>query len=570
MVLSFKKAFLAAVKEAKAAEKIVVVPSHQAIPARSEPAKTVLARPAEVSRDILSPKAGGRTSPATERVATQAAAPRRTSPPQVSKPSVEVKPCVRVTCSDSAVLAWRPEDAFRLVPIAYDQDLGSRLYPPGVKPVDARELIIGLDFGTSCAKVVIADRAMQHAYAVPMVDATGVNAYLLPARLNEVDGVYTLDDKGVAHTDLKLALMASPSDEVLCARVCAYVALVIRAARAWLFTQHKAQYQRADILWSLALGQPADQATSSESRKLFESIAKVAWILAGQSGAVRVQEALDQWRSRQESSVDDELEVLVMPELAAQIHGFVSSSNFDRRSSNIFLMVDVGAGTVDASTFHVKKDASGTTSFGFFTSSVEAYGAANMHRNRLSWWQPRLFALENGRSLAQELDSIRLPTEYRGKFPDVFTGYFEGVSATIFGGALTPDDEFFNKVVNQVVGQVMHKAWKNNLLSQQAINGIPLFICGGGSRHVFYRKLLDSLKHTRGASWLNAQQRELTIPSGLIAPGLNRSDYDRLSVAYGLSQLTPGKIVQAEAMTPVVKVDRMSDWSENYVDKSIC
>lgn len=570
MVLSFKKAFLAAVKEAKAAEKSVVVPSHQATPALSEPAKTVLARQAAVSRDILSPKAGGRTSPATERVVTQAAAPRRTSPPQVSKPSVEVKPCVKVTCSDSAVLAWRPEDASRLVPIAYDQDLGSRLCPPGAKPVDARELIIGLDFGTSCAKVVIADRAMQHAYAVPMVDATGVNAYLLPARLNEVDGVYTLDDKGVAHTDLKLALMATPTDEVLCARVCAYLALVIRASRAWLFIQHKAQYQRADILWSLALGQPADQATSSESRELFESIAKVAWILAGQPGAVGVQKSLDQWWIRHESSVADELEVLVMPELAAQIHGFVSSSNFDRRSSNIFLMVDVGAGTVDASTFHVKKDASGTTSFGFFTSSVEAYGAANMHRNRVAWWQPKLLAQQNGCRLAKELDSIRLPTEYRGKFPDLYKGYLNGVSATLLGGALTPDDEFFNKVVSQVKGQVLVKAWKNNLLSKQAIEGIPLFLCGGGSRHVFYRQLLESLKKTPGASWLKAEYRELTLPAGLISPGLNRSDYDRLSVAYGLSQLTPGKVVQAEAMTPVVKVDRMSDWSENYVDKSIC
>ena len=567
MVLSFKKALLAAMKEAKAAEKSVEAPTVQAAPTRSEPAKTVVARQVAGSRDSLSPKADGRTSPVTECVGTQADALRRTSPQQVSKPILQVKPCVSVICEDSAVLAWRPEDASRLVPIAYDQDLGSRLHPPDAQPVDARELIIGLDFGTSCAKVVITDREMQHAYAVPMVDATGVNAYLLPARLNEVDGVYTLDDKGVAHTDLKLALMATPTDEVLCARVCAYLALVIRAARSWLFTQHKEQYQRADILWSLALGQPADQATSGESKKLFESIAKIAWILAGQSGPVGVREAYDQWRTRQELSVDDELEVLVMPELAAQIHGFVSSSNFDRRSANIFLMVDVGAGTVDASTFHVRKDASGTTSFGFFTSSVEAYGAANMHRNRVTWWQSNLCSHENGRKLAEELESIKLSTEYRGIFPDVYTDYFKGVSATL---SLTPDDDFFNKVRAQVVGQVLIKAWKNNLLSKQAIEGIPLFICGGGSRHVFYRNILKTLKRTHGASWLRAEYRELMLPSGLIAPGLNRSDYDRLSVAYGLSQLTPGKIVQAEAMAPIVKVDRMSDWSENYVDNSSC
>ena len=570
MVLSFRKAYLAALNEVKAGDTGANIAS-DSMAAASESNSHFVVRRAAVSPEIRNQRSNSPANTVVVRhVTTSTGSPRTISRRQPSTPSVAVTPTTRIFCTDRAVLAWRPEEASRLVPMAYDQDLGSRLAPPGAQPVETRELIIGLDFGTSCAKVVITDREMQHAYAVPMVNATGVNAYLLPARLNEVDGVYTLADKGVAHTDLKLALMASPTDDVLCARVCAYLALVIRSARAWLFSRHKSQYLRADILWSLALGQPADQATSSESKELFESIAKVAWILAGQSGPAGVQKSLDLWRTRQESSVDDELEVLVMPELAAQIHGFVSSSNFDKRSSNIFLMVDVGAGTVDASTFHVKKDASGTTSFGFFTSSVEAYGAANMHRNRVAWWQPKLFAHENGRSLAEELESIRLPTEYRGRFPDFYTGYFKGVSATLLGGALTPDDEFFNKVRNQVVGQVLVKAWKNDLLSKQAIEGIPLFLCGGGSRHVFYRQLLESLKRTQGASWLKAEYRELTLPAGLIAPGLNRSDYDRLSVAYGLSQLTPGKIVQAEAMTPVVKVDRMSDWSENYVDKSIC
>ncbi len=563
MVLSFRKAYLAALNEVNATDMGGNATSDSQQTTAAIPCSPVVVRRAAVSPDrpVLQ-----RSSPATRvsRIVAKNDPPRTPSPRQPSQPIAAVNSAVRVFCTDRAVLAWRPEDASRLVPIAYDQDLGSRLSPPGAQPTESRELVIGLDFGTSCAKVVIADREMRHAYAVPMVKATGVNAYLLPARLNEVDGIYTLDDKGVAHTDLKLSLMASPTDDVLCARVCAYLAMVIRSARAWLFSRHKSQYLRADILWSLALGQPADQATSNQSKELFDSLAKVAWILAGKSSPIGVQEAVDEWRDRQASSVADELEILVMPELAAQIHGFVSSSNFDRRSSNICLMVDVGAGTVDASIFHVRKDASGTTSFGFYTSSVEAFGAANMHRNRVSWWQPKLRNHENGSKLAEELDSIRLPTEYRGRFPDLYTGYFKGVSATLLGGALTPDDEFFQKVRNQVVGQVLFKAWKNNLLSQQAIQGIPFFLCGGGSRHVFYRKLQETLKHTHGASWLKAEHRELTLPTGLIAPGLNRVDYDRLSVAYGLSQLVPGKIVQAKAFTPVVKIERMSDWSDNY------
>ena len=56
-----------------------------------------------------------------------------------------------------------------------------------------RELVIGLDFGTSAVKVVIADRSTGHAYAVPFALASGLARYLLPSRVYQSAAGFQLD-----------------------------------------------------------------------------------------------------------------------------------------------------------------------------------------------------------------------------------------------------------------------------------------------------------------------------------------------------------------------------------------
>ncbi len=505
------------------------------------------------------------------RSASRSASPEHKTPVKTrsrAKPSPQVAlPSVKLFFRNDLRLGWSPDDTVRPTPLLHNTSIGCKLDLTDGNGTTTRELVMGLDFGTSCTKVVIDDRQMGQRYAVPLVNATGVNSYLLPTRLNEHLGYYTLANEGVASTDLKLALMAAPDDEQICSRVCAYLALVIRASRAWLFTQYRKAFLNNNILWALALGQPADQATSDASIELFHQLGKVAWALASAHEAITPIAALEGWRARETLSANDEVEVVVMPESAAQIHGFVSSQAFDPRNTNIFLMVDIGAGTVDASIFHVRKNPSGTVSFSFFTNSVEAFGAANLHRYRVSWWQKQLAKYEEGKSMVATLESIRLPTEYRGQYPEKFDAYVLGVSPKFIGGEKSPDMSFFKLVRDQVAGGVIYKAWKDGLLTQTAISGIPLFLCGGGRRHVFYRKLKDELQHTPNASWMNAKYRELTLPTDLVAPGLTRADYDRLSVAYGLSRLIPGGINKAPPLMPLVPIAKSSDWRSNYIEK---
>lgn len=500
----------------------------------------------------------------------------------VRRPQAKV-PSVRLALSDEVKLGWKGDDVERVRLIPRNEAGGASASVPGGSPGASRDLVIGLDFGTSSTKVVVADHTLNDAYAVPFVDSVGVGTYLLPSALIETaDGLYVLSGEGKRHADMKLAMLANTSDDEACARVCAYLALVIRHTRAWLFEAKRNQYIRADILWTLALGQPADQAESAEGRTHYEQVARVAWYLAGCSGAVKAGPTLNAWRERSSPEYNDELEIRVMAELSAQIHGFVSSSHFDARQPNIYLIVDVGAGTVDASLFQVRRDSGGTVSFSLFTHSVEVYGAANLNRYRLNWWQSQLDITAQGvthsnpalarraQNVKHELECLKLPTEYRGRYPEHYTEYIKGVIVSFLDGAQTPDAVFQLKVRNQVAGKVLYGAWKNRLLDQAAIKGMPFFLCGGGARHSFYAALKTGLQSTPNCTWLSAKPRDLVRPANMSAPGVLVNDYDRLSVAYGLSQLYPGAFERVSAMEPIVPIQRESTWNMSLTDKSIC
>lgn len=498
-------------------------------------------------------------------------------------PVERVKPTVKLKVSDTVCTVWKPNESGLGAVLARDEALGAMIGPPGAKSGPSRELVIGLDFGTSSTKVVIADKSMNAAYAVPFIDSIGVSSYLLPtALLESPSGVYSLSGTGIRHADLKLAMLASLSDEWACARVCAFLALAIRLSRAWLYETKVDQYLRSDILWTLAIGQPADQAASKHHRRHFECLAKVAWYLAGIRSPIEAKAALRAWQRRDELLLDDELEVRPMAELSAQIHGFVSSSHFDARLPNIYLLVDVGAGTLDASLFHVRKDSSGTVSFDFFTHAVELLGAANLNRFRLSWWVGQLRDVLQQinssddqlakclRSTVAELERMKVPTEFRGRYPNSYRDYLNGVETGFEGGAKDPDENFYQSVRNQVAGRVLYGAWKERLLDQDAVRGMPFFLCGGGARHPLYAALKTRLQKTDGCTWLSAKPRDLALPTNMHAPGVANSDYDRLSVAYGLSQLNPGSFERVVAMKPKAVVSQETDWSISAVDKSVC
>jgi len=436
---------------------------------------------------------------------------------------------------------------------------------------DEREVVLGLDFGTSCVKVVIGDAALGKAFAVPFCLAEGIEKFLLPTRLYQTGALFSLDEGTHSHRDLKLSLLAAQGDPVLRLRVVAFMALVIRRARSWFLAEHEKVYARTSIFWKLTVGLPAAQHLQTPFSELFEHLSRAAWVAAGACGAlsdVLVKSILEDVISG--VTTGDDAEFAVVPEIAAQIYGFVVSNSFDKNAENIDLMADVGAGTIDSALFHVKPSKGGRWDFEFFTSIVEPNGVSNLHRHRVNWWQTELEKIGAPQHLLDKLVASKMITDPQRSTPETFTEYFRGVRAKFEGSAETPDETIFKqRILQQVRGKSFWRAWKDGLLPQQQLTNIPFFMCGGGVRMQYYKKLVPALATIPGCTWLKAVCRSMDVPQDLIAEGVSKDEYDRLSVAYGLSRLEVGKIVKA---LPQPKVDNqpVGTWRDNYIDKDQC
>lgn len=433
---------------------------------------------------------------------------------------------------------------------------------------DEREVTIGLDFGTSCVKVVVGDPALGKAFAVPWIEASGVDRYLLPSRLYETLGICSLASGEVVHRDLKLALIADPQDAERQRKVVAFLALVVRGARNWLLRAHRDIYADTHVLWRLTVGLPTAQTLETDLTALCRRLGQSAWWLSRLQGEVTLQKASEALAHA--SSASDEVDVTVVPEIAAQIYGFVVSTGFDRAAANIFLMADIGSGTVDSALFRVRPASGGRWDFEFFTSIVEPNGVSNLHRHRIDWWKSVLAQDPKGAEIATALDRGKHATDLGTACPKSFQDYVHDVQVTISEKGASPDASFFTqRVVAQVQGRSFWRAWKDGFLPKANLDKVPFFMCGGGGRMELYQELESKLEKIPGVTWLSAVPHWLTVPNDLVAADVRQDGYDRLSVAYGLSKMEVGKVVRALPM-PAIPTETAQSWREHYVDKDQC
>jgi hypothetical protein len=106
-------------------------------------------------------------------------------------------------------------------------------------------------------------------------------------------------------------------------------------------------------------------------------------------------------------------------------------------------------------------------------------------------------------------------------------------------------------------------------LSQSQLKDIPMFLCGGGARSKFYAGLEKLVQHPPGFSWLSVQPWQLTFPKDLIAENVAPADFDRLSVAYGLSRLDVGKVTKAVPQ-PFIPQLQSTSFNDRFIDKDQC
>ena len=168
------------------------------------------------------------------------------------------------------------------------------------------------------------------------------------------------------------------------------------------------------------------------------------------------------------------------------------------------------------------------------------------------------------------IEHSKLSTDRLSSIPESYTQYFSGISVSHRADVEDPDREFFNKrVAVQVRGNTLWRTWKDNLLTKQDLIGVPMFLCGGGTRMKYYRDIEQEMSNMPGCTWLKAEARPLEVPRSLIAPGLPMREYDRLSVAFGLSFLEVSSVSKATPI-PIIPPPVVTNWRDNYTDKDLC
>lgn len=450
------------------------------------------------------------------------------------------------------------------------------------EPDNETDLVIGLDFGTSATKVVIRD-AFAAAGVFPIqFDArrSGIDGYLLPSRVFRTGEVYSLNDGAHRITDLKLSLLACPARSPVTEfnDCCAFLALVIRRARGWLFTEHRDIYARHALNWRMNLGLPARSYRDTAMVTIFRRLGWAAANLAADADVPTItSEAVERYRVRSMSVAAGAdtgnaefawSDVDAVPEVSAQLQGFMLSARWDWQSRPVMMLVDVGAGTVDSALFHVQAPSMGSGVLTFYSSRVEPNGAMNLHRERVRWLGELLPGDGEHKAAAEHLAAIATPTDRIRPIPESVRDYLPGYEVEAVGG--DADEKFgTGRYRKQIAGSINDAKVGKGLPASQ-LQRVPLLLCGGGSRMRFYGGIGDAINRTPGWN-VSVETMRLPVPQDLADLGWHADDFGRLSVAYGLSlagnaETTLGQIVR-DIDVPDVRSNGPVERDDNFVSK---
>lgn len=389
-----------------------------------------------------------------------------------------------------------------------------------------QEIVIGLDFGTAFTKVVLGE--IRAHYAVPFGSyATPDNPYLLPSGITlvgERDECVLGErvDAGTWCGDLKMPIITRTMNQDAKAKAAAFLALVLRYARDWFLSTQERTYGGKRIVWLVNVGLPTDSFDDKELNELYQQLAGAAWTVSVMPGPVslgRVRDYLETVEIRHDRlppAIRDRLLAPDMfacfPEFAAQLGGYVRSP---QRQPDLHALIDIGAGTVDVTTFVVHHNADGDDLYPVMDQKVIAAGVSFLVRGRLErcgkqgGWQPSPF--EN--------------------IPDDQT--FSRKLRTSQEALRAADRKVLDQVGDTLRAVLKYTKDHRYPISRHWETGVPTFLVGGGALVQAYRDRIQRFESLHPPFLIHTM--DLDTPEDLRAPDAPKNSYNRLSVAYGLS-----------------------------------
>lgn len=409
---------------------------------------------------------------------------------------------------------------------------------------------IGVDFGTAFTKVAIlagVDLVPVDWSAVTR-DVSSIGRYVMPGFVHRApDGAYWWRRLAESETqgNLKLSIIEMAGSDECPTATLAYLALVIRYARAFLYRHPEIgrKLVARSLRWELNVGCPTEPHERPEVVELFRRIARTAWRLAG-GDDLRESDIAAAWRS-DEADVGLETEPGVVPEFVAQIAGYLRSPQV---TEGLHALIDTGAATLDVATFNVvlPNDLDSSPRIPIFFSAVRPFGTHYLYQDRHS---------------KLDLDLVwddAAPVEPADEFAKRYGRRQNEVDDV--------DSEFVNRVASCITGVIdgTRTNARGDPRSSAWREGLPIFVTGGGSGCEVYRQAIEAvqidLKRRLGAS---SRFRFVELdPLGTKVPHFGIDIGGRLSVAIGLTQdaesiarIVPHRDIEPITQTAKERVD---------------
>lgn len=384
---------------------------------------------------------------------------------------------------------------------------------------------IGVDFGTAFTKVAIragvdlvpvewssvtGDDSETGRYVVPGVVVRTPDGEFCWRRLTEAD----------VHGNLKLPMLEKAGADECPVAAVAYLALVIRYARAFLYRNAEIGRKLVgrSLRWELNIGCPTEPHENPKVVDVFRRIARTAWLLAAEDRLLE-QDVLAAW-SLADSAIDLEAEPGVVPEFVAQIAGYLGSPQV---KEGLHALIDIGAATLDVATFNVvlRDDRASPPRIPIFFSAVRPLGTHYLRHNRHSGlgldfsWNDAA-PVEQSDDFGKRNDK---PSDVVDKVDEVFVKQVVDCIVGVIDGTRT-----------NARGYPQSSAWRD---------GLPIFVAGGGSNCELYRRAIADVearvkkatkKRDWGSDFLFIKLNPTSVNAWRIEAG------DRLTVALGLTE----------------------------------
>jgi hypothetical protein len=403
-------------------------------------------------------------------------------------------------------------------------------------------ITIGLDFGTSSTKVVVRFPYEPNAPAVviPAPDHCRCEAdpYLWQTVLwvREDDEFIAWPEPGASLLySLKQGIMGGRADTVIgrhgdgsfgitrADAATAFLAYVIRYVRGWLYTNRARLFRGREPIWFVNVGLPAESFDNGTLLSAYRRSACAALLMANYGGPLNISAAKRFLGDEKvQACADSEqmaqrLGIAAIPETAAEATGFVKST---RSAPGLYVMVDVGAMTLDVCAFRFWKPEPDQNFYSLFTARVRPLGVEAFHWYMKQGRREDEFSYQCDRCLCEVIWHTKVKR--------------------------APTDECWTKG-----------------------NDLPVFLVGGGSKNELHLKRVREL-----GPWLSKHAQndgirlvELPIPTNIDLPEPIR-DFNRLAVAWGLSH-PPTEIGGFRPPSKIADIPppQEVDWSSGFVSK---